>query len=227
MTHVFTALGKAFSQLGDPAFLRVIGKTIIVTLIIFAVLGFALFQLLTMGLERLGLFAGFEWTYALSVLITFVAMWLLFRILALAVLQFFADEIVQAVEARHYPDHAENAQTLPFRAELGNSLRAAGRALGANLLALLLAVPLIITGIGPAVVFWVVNAWLLGRELQDMVWLRHRTSTDHPSPLGGFERFALGGVIAALLVVPFINFLAPIIGAASAAHLVHRRMGHS
>ena len=34
---------------------------------------------------------------------------------------------------------------------------------------------------------------------------------------------ALGGVVAALLMVPFANFLAPVLGAAAAAHLVHRK----
>ena len=90
-----------------------------------------------------------------------------------------------------------------------------------NALALIAAIPLVLTAIGPAVVFWAANAWLLGRELQDIVWLRHRQSPEEPAPLGKAERFTLGGIIAALMAIPFVNFLAPIIGAASAAHLVH------
>ena len=37
------------------------------------------------------------------------------------------------------------------------------------------------------------------------------------------KRFGLGLVVAFLLTVPFVNFLAPIIGAAMATHLVHRQ----
>jgi hypothetical protein len=51
-------------------------------------------------------------------------------VVALAVLQFFADEIVEAVEARHYPALAAQAQALPFRRDLANSLRGLARALG-------------------------------------------------------------------------------------------------
>ena len=72
-------------------------------------------------------------------------------------------------------------------------------------------------------VFWAVNAWLLGRELVDMVWLRHRPAPGAPAPVGKAERFLLGGAIAALFMVPFANLLAPVLGAAAATHLVHGR----
>jgi uncharacterized protein involved in cysteine biosynthesis len=80
---------------------------------------------------------------------------------------------------------------------------------------------LLFTGIGPALVFWAVNAWLLGRELTEMVWLRHRPSPAARAPVGRMTRFLLGGAIAALLAVPFANLLAPVLGAAAATHLVH------
>ena len=35
--------------------------------------------------------------------------------------------------------------------------------------------------------------------------------------------FLLGGAVTALLAIPFANFLAPVIGAAGAAHMVHRK----
>jgi uncharacterized protein involved in cysteine biosynthesis len=92
----------------------------------------------------------------------------------------------------------------------------------ANLLALPVALALLVTGAGPAIVFWVVNAVLLGRELQDMVWLRHRQDSREVAPIGRLERFLLGGATVALLAIPFLNLLAPIIGAASATHMVHR-----
>ena len=142
-------------------------------------------------------------------------------------LQFFADEVVQAVEAKHYPASLGQAHSLTWREELGHTIRSIGRAIGVNLVALIVAVPLVLTAIGPAVVFSAANGWLLGRELQDMVWFRHRKSAQDPAPLGKLERFALGGIIAAIMIIPFINFLAPIIGAASAAHLVHGRLANA
>ncbi|MBU1757249.1 MAG: hypothetical protein KJ703_09745, partial [Alphaproteobacteria bacterium] len=111
---------------------------------------------------------------------------------------------------------------LSFASALRGSLRSTGRALLVNLAVSPLALVLLFTGVGPAVVFWLANALLLGRELQDMVWLRHRQAGDESAPIGGATRFVLGGLVAALLAVPFVNFLAPVLGAASATHLVHR-----
>lgn len=80
---------------------------------------------------------------------------------------------------------------------------------------------LLVTGIGTAIVFWVLNAWLLGRELGDMVWLRHAQGEPALPQIDRATRFALGGVVAALMLVPFVNLLAPLIGAAMATHLLH------
>ena len=77
--------------------------------------------------------------------------------------------------------------------------------------------------IGTALLFWAVNAWLLGRELMDMVWLRHQPSAATAPPLGALTRLALGGIVAGMLLIPFANLLAPVIGAAAATHLVHGR----
>jgi len=138
------------------------------------------------------------------------------------VLQFFADEVVQAVEARHYTAALATARKLGFSEELGQGLRGAIRALGWNLAALPVALVLLVTGVGPPLVFFLVNAVLLGRELQDMVWLRHRHDPQAGAPLSGFTRAAPGGAVAGLLTVPFVNLLAPLLGAAAATHLVHR-----
>lgn len=55
-----------------------------------------------------------------------------------------------------------------------------------------------------------------------MVWLRHRADKAELAPVSGLTRFLLGGIVAALLIVPFVNLLAPVLGAAAATHLVHR-----
>ncbi|MGB7373599.1 EI24 domain-containing protein [Pontixanthobacter sp.] len=228
MTRVIIAIGKAVGQLGDRRIVLVLLKSIAATLAIFAALGSALFLALDYVLADWAASYSEEIGAVIAVFATVIGGWLLFRVVALAVIQFFADTIVAAVEQAHYPDRADKARLIPLGEEIRNAAKGAGRAVGANLLALVIAIPLIFTAIGPAVVFWTVNAWLLGRELQDMVWLRHRHPdgpADAQPPVSGPERFLLGGAIAALLVVPFVNLLAPIIGAASATHLVHRRNG--
>jgi uncharacterized protein involved in cysteine biosynthesis len=226
MTSLPTSLLRAAGQLTDPPVLRVIAKSVALTLAIFAVLGIAAGFGLDAAFDAAGLGQDYGLSGLLALVLTVLGAWLLFRIVALAVLQLFADEIVQAVECKCYPAAAATARKVPLPEELRNSLRGALRALLANLAALPFALMLLFTGIGPALLFWAVNAWLLGRELTDMVWLRHRPSASaSPAPVNSAERFLLGGVIAALLAVPFVNLLAPVLGAAAATHLVHRRLG--
>ena len=112
---------------------------------------------------------------------------------------------------------------MPLREQFSTSLRAASRALLVNLIALPFALALLVTGVGAALVFFLVNTVLVGRELEDMVWLRHRRSAADPAPVGRGERLVLGGAVTALLALPFVNLLAPILGAAAATHLIHRK----
>lgn len=232
MPSVLTSLLLGLRQLGDPQVLRVLAKSVLVSLLLFAVLAAGLWWGLDGLLEWAGFtegrLAGAEGLRGLaSLLLTLLALWLGWRIIAMLVIQFYAEDVVRAVERRHYPHAASAARDLPFGEQLRVSLGAAGRALLLNLLALPVALALVVTGIGPALVFWLVNALLIGRELADMVWLRHAHA--HPQvpsglhPVGKGERFALGAVIAALFALPFVALLAPVLGAAAAAHLVHRK----
>lgn len=225
MTSVTSALFRSLGQLGDARILAIIAKSMAITLAIFALAGVALWQVLGHALDGYAAGHASELGALAAMVLAALGAWLLFRFVALAVLQFFADEVVQAVERRHYPQAAASARTLPFREELANSLKGLGRALLVNLVALPVALVLLVTGIGPAIWFWAVNGWLLGRELQDMAWLRHAHAPDAKPPMSGGTRFLLGGAIAALLLVPFANLLAPVIGAAAATHLVQRRKG--
>lgn len=230
MSAVPAALAKAVAQLGDRAVAGVVFKSIAITLALFALAGAGLYAALD-ALFRTEAVAGLlpeGYAPAAQALATavlgLVAFWLLFRLVALAVLQFFADEVVAAVEARHYPGLAAEARPLPFRRDLANSARGLVRTAGYNLLALPVAGVLAFTAIGPALVLLGVNAVLLGRELTDMAWLRHCRGEEAANPAPRSERVLLGAAIAALMLVPFANLLAPVIGAAAGTHLVLRRI---
>ncbi|MFM5916490.1 MAG: EI24 domain-containing protein [Novosphingobium sp.] len=218
---MLSAFSLALARLFDPTLLPIWLKGLAVTLLACAVLGGAGWWALSAVIDQyfgqgdLGPFA--------AGLIVLLGLWLLWRVVALAVLQFFADQVVTAIEARDYPEMAARARKLGLREELARGLGGALRAVTFNLLALPIAAILLITGVGAPLVFLAVNAVLLGRELQDMVWLRHRPSSASPAPLSAFERFALGGVTAVLLTVPVANFAAPFLGAACAVHLIHRK----
>jgi uncharacterized protein involved in cysteine biosynthesis len=225
---MIAAFALALGQLADRRVLGILANCIVVTLLLFAVLGTLGWwgidaMLAWSGLDdgRFAAAAGLRGIISFALIV--IGGWLLWRILALAVLQFHADEVVAAVEARHYPAALAKARALGRREELDNGLKSAARALGYNLLALPVALVLLVTGIGTALVFLVVNAVLLGRELTEMVWLRHRAAGDTALPLTRGERFMLGAIVAVLFTIPFANLLAPVLGAAMATHLVHRK----
>ena len=214
----------SIGQLGDPPMLRVFAKSVAVTLAVFALLGIAVWwgtQALIAG--RVGGYEG-GLAAAFALFVTVLALWLLFRAVAIAVVGIFADEVVAAVEARHYPAALATARPVPFARGLAMGLRSAGRVLLVNLLALPLYVVLLATGIGTAAAFFAVNAWLLGRDLGDMVASRHldRAGVKQWRQRTGPRRFLLGLGGTGLFVVPVANLAAPVLGAAMATHLFHR-----
>jgi uncharacterized protein involved in cysteine biosynthesis len=211
-------------QLGDPPVLRVLAKSLAVTLAIFALLGTGVWWGLSALLAR--------WTGAgadglagiAAVVVTVLALWLLFRAVGIAVVGLFADEIVAAVEARHYPAALATARPVSFARGAAMGLRSAGRVVLVNLVAAPVYLVLLATGVGTAAAFLVVNGWLLGRDLGDMVASRHLDARGVVAwrRATGPRRFLLGLADAALFVVPVVNILAPVLGAAMATHLFHR-----
>lgn len=199
-------------------------KVMLLTLLLFAIFGVATYFGLVWLFAWLGWAeAGFAAAAAAAILAVLTGL-LLFRIVAIFVLNIFSDDIVDAVEQRYYPDRAETAKPPGHLTGIKMGMASVGRALGYNILATPLYVLLLVTGIGAPVAFFAVNAILLGRDLQDMVAARHiaddRHLADGPS-LPKAERFLLGLVAALMLAIPFVNFLAPVLAAAMATHLVH------
>lgn len=235
MSAIFASFTLALGQLGDGKVLRILAKSLGVTIIAFLLVAAAGWYAFDAALAWLGLgealFSGAGGLRQIaSFLLALTGLWLVWRVVAMAVIQFYAEDVVRAVEARHYPAQASAARDLDTGEQIRAALGGAGRALLVNLVALPFALALLFTGFGTALLFWLVNALLIGREMQDMVWLRHAPQGANAKaraglcPVSKFERFALGGVIAAMLALPFINFLAPVLGAASATHLVHRKL---
>jgi uncharacterized protein involved in cysteine biosynthesis len=211
-------------QLGDPPVLRVLGKSLAATLAIFTVAGAATWWgVHALLADRIGW--GADGLAGLAaIVVTVLALWLLFRAVAIAVIGLFADEVVAAVEERHYPAALATARPVSFSRGLGMGLRSASRVILVNLVALPVYLVLLATGIGTAAAFFVVNGWLLGRDLGDMVASRHLDARGVAAwrRATGPRRFLLGLADAALFVVPVANILAPVLGAAMATHLFHR-----
>lgn len=216
------ALALSIGQLGDRRVMAVFAKSMALTLALFAGLGALVWWGVRTWLAASGGFAA-----AAAVLVVALAFWLLFRAVGIAVLGLFADEVVAAVEARHYRAALASAPPVPFARAATMGLRSGARVVLVNLIALPVYIVLLVTGVGTAAAFFVVNAWLLGRDLGDMVASRHLP----PAAMRGWrkatggQRFLLGLAATGLFVVPVLNLLAPILGAAMATHWFHRSRG--
>ena len=192
MTSLPASLARAFAQLADPRILWLLIKSLLVTLLLFVLLGVGVYFGLMWLVDR-GLGAGLsenlppDFAEVLATIGTLAAIvfggWLLFRVTALAAIQFFADDVVEVVEAKYYPEALENARRIGFAESMWLSFKGAVRVVFVNILILPLALVLLVTGVGTVVLFALVNAWLLGRELRDMAWLRHRHDRKEEPPI--------------------------------------------
>lgn len=214
------------AQLGDRTFLKVLAKSLALTLGLLLGLG----VLMAWGAQWVARdgFALGEGAGALAAvaatLIAVALAWLLFRVVAIAVVGLFADEVVEAVEARHYPEALASARPVPFARNAAMGVRSGLRTLGVNLLCVPLYLLLLPTGVGTPAAIFIVNGWLLGRDLFDMVAVRHlsRGEMRRERRATRTRRFLLGLAGTGLLMIPFVNFVAPLIGAAMATHRFHR-----
>jgi CysZ protein len=211
------------AQLGDRAILRVLAQSLALTLVLFALLGAGAWWLADALIARTwgdhsGALAGVAATLVFA-----LSLWFAFRAVAVAVIGVFADAVVEGVERRHYPQALATARGVPLPRSLAMGAGSAARFVAVNVLLLPVYVALLVTGVGTALLFFAVNAWLLGRDLGDMVASRHMA----PAAMREWRaatrgrRLLLGLAGTGLFVVPGVNILAPVLGAAMATHLFH------
>ncbi|WP_447758223.1 EI24 domain-containing protein [Sphingopyxis fribergensis] len=223
MARAVHAFLLALKDLPHPRVLRVLAQSLALTLALLAVSGTAIFFAARWALAHWNWLGAAERDMAgvLIVLAIVAGSWLLFRAVAIVVVGLFADGIVADVEGRHYPGAAAEAVDVGWRQNIGLALASLVRLVGGNLLALPVYILLLVTGIGTPIFALVVNAILLGRDLEAMVLARHpgRPRFDRPA------RWSMGLLSAASFVVPVANLLAPILSAAMAVHMLHLRNG--
>ena len=200
----------ALQQIFTPPFRRVLLKTLALT--------FLLLIAFFVGVEKLfvtWLVLPYSW---LTTLITVVAglglvIGLAFAItpVSFIVAGFFFDELAEIVEKEIDPDHPIGA-TPPLGDVIIISAKFAGVALLVNLAALVL---LLVPGLN-AVVFFVANAYLLGRGYFELAALRYRAIEDVVAMrrTHGVDIFIAGLFIAVMAAIPIANLLTPLFGAA-------------
>mgnify|MGYP002777905292 CR=1 FL=1 len=220
----------SFAQLLRDARVRgVLWRALLITLILFAGLAWGVFTLIAL-IQPTGwpTWAVKLWTAggddAAAVLLSALLTWLGFTSIATAVMAVWQDEIIIAVETRYYP--AARGHALGLGVELAMGGRAAIRVALINTLLLPAYLLLLFTGIGPLILFVIANGWALGREYLEAVAARHVPLGESRAWPGQhkWDSWGIGILTAGLFAVPFVNLVAPMMGAMMATHIFHREL---
>lgn len=225
-----TAFFLALGDLADRRILAILLRSLAVTLVIFVLIGVALGWGLA-GADPCGLVGDMECRLSAAeggigaILLTLLAVWFLFPAVALGVICAYVERIAAAIEARHYPQAASRARPIGAGAVAWLGLRSAFRVILYNLIALPFYLLLLVTGIGPLILFIIVNGVAFGRDLGEMVAARHYDRAARLAWLEAtrIERMLIGSAVTGLFLIPFLNLLGPVLGAAMTVHLFHRR----
>lgn len=227
MGVILSSFTAALGQWGDARFRRVvlIGVALTIALLV------ALYALMlgaiqwfvpeTTDLPILGPVGGLDTLLSVgSIILMLAASVFLMVPVASAFTGLFLEDVVDAVEDRHFPT-LPDARPQTFAEGLIGAVNFFGIALGANILALFLwpfAGPLV------PVLFWSLNGYLLGREYFTLVAQR-RIGRAEARALWRANRpriWGAGVLMAAPLSIPVVNLLIPVFGVATFTHLFHR-----
>jgi len=210
---------RAIAQLPDPAFFGVVLRSVIWSIIGFAVLALAVSTGLHLWLAWAG---NWSWAAGLAGFLatSLLSVWL-FVPLSTAIASLFIDRIADAVERRYYPA-LPPATPAPWSAQVADAVMIGARVLVFQLLASLTTlIPPHITGV---VLSWIVASWAVGRGLFMPVAMR-RMNRWHAMLAYRQRRtevMLIGGLITACGLVPVLNLFGPILGAAAMVHVLHR-----
>lgn len=230
MTAVFRAISLALGQIDDPAFRKVMGVGVVGALIVFLGLWF----LSAWGLALIP-WADLPWVGWMFDWIAEAASWLgdvaflsvmltvtflLFPAVTTTIVSLFLDEIIGAVEDKHYPGRgAPRAQPMPEL--IGQSLKFLAIVVGVNVLALPIYAVLFFLPPFNLVFYYLLNGYLVGREFYEMVSIRRMTPEEAivlRKRFGGRVILA-GAVIVFCMTVPVLNLLVPVLAAAAMVHV--------
>ena len=210
---------KALMQVSDPKFLNVFIRGVAMTVLLLVSSTIALLWALPNSIS-VPWFGELVWLTPLLdgfAVISMIGLSIILMIpVATICIGLFLDRILDAVEAKHYPD-ARLVRKVGIRETIIDLLSFLSLFIVINLLALVF-YPFL------PFVFWIVNGVLLGREYFHMVAVRHvgRKEAKALRRNHGLKISIAGTLLAMPLTLPLLNLVIPIFGAAMFTHLFHR-----
>jgi CysZ protein len=213
---MLTALFRAIAELFSPPLRRIVGLSLALALVVFALVWFGVAILL--GHATIVAWRPLRWVIDLLGIVGVMFLsWLLFPAVVTMIMSFFLERVAAAVEALDYPGRGP-PRWMTIREAAMTGLRLMLVTLALNLLAL--PIYLLVPGIN-LFVFLGLNGYLFGRGYFEVVALRRLdgvAATAMRRRFGG--RVFIGGlIITGLFAVPFVNLAAPVIATAFMVHL--------
>ena len=217
---------RALGQIGDPRFrsvlLRGIGLTVALLVAVYAAVFWVVGWLIPDDLTLFGWSFGWvdDFTSVASVLLMMGLSVFLMVPVASAFTSIFLDEVADAVEEVHYP-RLPPAPRVAFSDQIRDGAAFLGVLILANIAAF--AAYIALPPFAP-VIFLLLNGFLLGREYFQLVAMRRLGRKGARAAQGRHlaKIWAAGTLMALPLVVPVLNLLVPVLGAATFTHLFHR-----
>ncbi len=227
---IIDSFTKAVAQLPDPRLRRVLLIGIAGSLMVFAVLWMALWwgmgaiawtEIWGIGwiIDWFGDFAGWVGSVVFFSSIL-VATFVLFPAIITIIVGFFLEEVVNAVEARHYPNEP-TPRPQPLSEVLAITTKFALIVAALNLAFLPIYLILFLLPPLNLVLYYLLNGYLVSREYYELVALRRfdpRTARRLRRSHRG--RMLLAGVILVFfMTVPIVNFVTPVLATAFMVHV--------
>ncbi len=226
-------LSKAISQIGDPVLRRVVLIGIGGSGLVFVLLSALVWWIFSaqVDLTSLSLWGWVEslldWIAGFVVVMSLIVVSaILFPGVATIIVGFFLEDVVAAVEKKHYPGEPP-ARPQPVSEVLASTVRFALSVIGLNLLCLPLYLILMFVPPFNLVLYYLLNGYLVSREYFELVALRRMG----PAAALQMRRQSRGRILMAgilltfLLTIPIINFLTPVIATAFMVHVFHSLPG--
>ena len=224
---IFNDFSSALGQLGDSRFLRVVawGLCLSLALLVGAYAGLLLLidwlAPATLDIPFVGPVGGLETLLSVGSFFLMIGLSIFLMVPVAAVFSgLFLEDVVQAVEDRHYPT-LPPATPLKLSDSLIDALNFLGLLVAANVLALIL---YFFAGPFIPLVFWAVNGLLLGREYFTLVAMRRlgRQGAKALRARHAGKVWLAGALMAAPLSIPLVNLVVPVLGVATFTHMFHR-----
>lgn len=231
---MFDAAIKALSQMVSPPLRSILWKAIGLALLLIAFAAVGLQRLLswlsgsgeqwahtTLGSAYDTPINILAWTISIAAGLGIVvgAVFLMPAITSL-VASFFVDDIADHVEREHYPAEKPGVALPAGRAMIEGSKTAA-----LTIVVYLVALPFVLFAGAGFVIFFILTAWLLGREYFELAAMRFRPVEDAKAMRKHHSTtvFTAGLFIAAFVSIPIVNLATPLFGMAFMVHM-HKRL---